>query len=205
MRARRHRGGGIPTSDQVALAIVRAARIFNVKPTDVFEIGLGHAPARILAAMGLVRAMLASRTAAAAALHTNPNQLAPSMLLKAKVSPAMVQQVAHVLDQAFASRAAEPEPPPRVISSGFGGARGRFEGPLPDAPAPPSVPASAGSRTAGKPKPGGKSPTLIGEPGLLEQVRELRAKHTPWPHISIQLRKPVISLRRAFDPDFVEG
>jgi len=196
-------GGGYPTANQAALAIIRASRILNIDPLIVFEPRVPFArSARQLAAAGLVKAMLASPGGARDAMQLFSQDLAPSAMVTKKISPAMVEQVAGVLNRAFPNACAEPA---RPFSPGFGGPCGRFAGPLPEAASVPAMPARRASVTVGKPKPGGKQPDLIAEPGLFEAVTRLRAKHTPWPHIAMQLRKPVISLRRAFDPEFVEG
>jgi hypothetical protein len=42
-------------------------------------------------------------------------------------------------------------------------------------------------------------------PTLAEQVAALRTRRTPWAHVARITGKPEISLRRAFDPEFVEA
>jgi hypothetical protein len=199
------------TPDHLAIAIIRSAAILNVDPLKVFEKGPRHHATRCLAAVALAASEIARPANAARAVGLGRYAASFSYAATLKVTRPMAERVRAALLQAFPEAPSILPPPvgqerPRVEPRRFvGDICGRLEGPLPDAAPIQPLNSRRASATVGKPKPGGKQPDLSCEPGLLAAVQALRAKHTPWPHISIQLNKPVISLRRAFDPDFVEG
>jgi hypothetical protein len=195
------------SADECATAIVRAAQVYGAPPLEAFQ--SRRRRVRVLAAAALMRAGMARPVNAARALIVQQQELAPNTLQRLAISGSMVGQVVEFLCRAFpgkvdrvaghdAKQASEPH-------KHVGDICGYMEGPLPAA-APYIAPSTAsGSRVAGKPKPGGVQRTLASDPALLATVQALRARNVPWPHISIQTGKPMLSLRRAFDPTFEEG
>ena len=146
---------GVPTADQVAVAIVRAAQICDVAPADVFgHVVIRAMPgcrrARILAGLGLVNAGMATPMAARRIFDLTSNAFAPSQVAAAKISGAMVAAVMAALERAF----------------------GQGDDPGDD---PGGDPPAAIEPERAKPRRAHAAPALAAEPAPLRTPREPRA------------------------------
>jgi hypothetical protein len=128
-------GGGGISAAHVAVAVVTACRLRSVDPAGVFANGQTNRRARVLAAAGLVARLKLMKGPAAALLKVFPQELAPSMLVKAEVTTDELLDIAVALEAAGLVKLAAAEPPP--------------ESPPPEAD--PAKPAAASAKPACKP------------------------------------------------------